>query len=324
MPSNLSSIRGSQPGIWLETLLRIARGMGPDRPFQSGITSMLRTLSEKLSFYRAHLVLFDPETGLLRLSLADAQPKSNHANYAPGVGVTGHVFATGQPVIVKKMKGDPLFLSLLFERTEKELEELSFISVPIFAPSQKNSMSAREVIGTLNADTMYVSDADLELRRLFLETAAALIANESAFLRENSGRYKAGSLQTGTKETALRNANEIFAVQAKTMDGILKHAQATVSGNMPVLISGEPGVGKKTLAVWIHYSGSRKDSPFIVCSCLGLTKDNALTELCGYQKSAFLGAMHTQKGLFEQANTGTIYLDAVDMLPEERRTLCAV
>ena len=94
---------------------------------------------------------------MLRLSLADTQPRANHANYAPGVGVTGQVFATGRSVIVEKLKGDSLFLSLLFERTDEEMERLSFISVPILAPAGDGPLSAREVIGTLNADTEFVS-----------------------------------------------------------------------------------------------------------------------------------------------------------------------
>ena len=78
---------------WLETLRLMASEMGPKRPFQTSLTSLLRKLSERHGFLRPHIVLFDPETGMLRLSLADTQPKANHASYAPGVGVTGQVFA---------------------------------------------------------------------------------------------------------------------------------------------------------------------------------------------------------------------------------------
>jgi len=52
----------------------------------------------------------------------------------------------------------------------------------------------------------------------------------------------------------------------------------------------------------------------VVCHCGAIPPERLLSELCGYQKGAFLGAMQTQKGLFEQANTGTIFLDAVETL----------
>ncbi len=95
------------------------------------------------------------------------------------------MFATGKPVIVEKMQGHPLFLSLIFERSEEELRTLSFVSVPILAPAGSGAaLSPGEVIGTLNADTRFLSREDLELRCLFLQVVAALIANEAAYLQE--------------------------------------------------------------------------------------------------------------------------------------------
>ena len=82
---------------WLETLRLMASEMGPRRPFQTSLTSLLRKLSERHGFLRPHLVLFDPETGMLRLSLADTQPRANHANYAPGVGVTCLLYTSPSP-----------------------------------------------------------------------------------------------------------------------------------------------------------------------------------------------------------------------------------
>lgn len=299
---------------WLETLRLMAGEMGPKRPFQTSLTSLLSKLSERHGFLRPHLVLFDPETGRLRLSLAGTQPRANHASYAPGVGVTGKVFATGRSVIVEKLKGDSLFLSLLFERSDEEMERLSFISVPILAPAGDGPLSAREVIGTLNADTEFVSREDLELRRLFLEVAAALIANEAAYLQEelsHQRRLPPAGVGEGNAEDS---RSEAFIAQSKVMRHILEQAAHIAQGRAPVLLAGEPGVGKEKLARRIHASSPRNDVPLVVCHCAALPPERLQIELCGYQKGAFLGAMQTQKGLLEQANTGTIFLDAVEAL----------
>lgn len=299
---------------WLETLRLMAGEMGPKRPFQTSLTSLLSKLSERHGFLRPHLVLFDPETGRLRLSLAGTQPRANHASYAPGVGVTGKVFATGRSVIVEKLKGDSLFLSLLFERSDEEMERLSFISVPILAPAGDGPLSAREVIGTLNADTEFVSREDLELRRLFLEVAAALIANEAAYLQEELSHQRRLP-PAGTGEGAAEDSrSEAFIAQSKVMRHILEQAAHIAQGRAPVLLAGEPGVGKEKLARRIHASSPRSDVPLVVCHCAALPPERLQIELCGYQKGAFLGAMQTQKGLLEQANTGTIFLDAVEAL----------
>ena len=301
---------------WLETLRLMASEMGPKRPFQTSLTSLLRKLSERQGFLRPHLVLFDPGAGMLRLSLADTQPRANHANYAPGVGVTGQVFATGRSVIVEKLKGDSLFLSLLFERTDEEMERLSFISVPILAPAGDGPLSAREVIGTLNADTEFVSREDLEKRRVFMEVVAALIANEAAYLQEELSRQRRlpGRTATDLANEDVRS-DSAFIAQSKVMRNILEQAAHIAPGRAPVLLCGEPGVGKERLATRIHAFSPRSDVPLVVCHCAALPPERLQIELCGYQKGAFLGAMQTQKGLFEQANTGTIFLDAVEALP---------
>ena len=314
MPHPHDLAPNSDVSPWLETLRLMASEMGPKRPFQTSLTSLLRKLSERHGFLRPHLVLFDPETGMLRLSLADAQPREKHGGYAPGVGVTGQVFATGRSVIVEKLKGDKLFLSLLFERSEEEMERLSFISVPILAPMGDGPFAAREVIGTLNADTAFVSREDLEQRRLFMEVAAAMIANEAAYLQEDLGRQRRLPSQRNAEPGGSAPADDTFVAQSKVMRHILEQVAHIAQGRAPVLLCGEPGVGKERLAERIHASSPRSDIPMVVCHCGAIPPERLLSELCGYQKGAFLGAMQTQKGLFEQANTGTIFLDAVETL----------
>jgi len=314
MPHSHDLAPNNDVSPWLETLRLMASEMGPKRPFQSSLTSLLRKLSERHGFLRPHLVLFDPETGMLRLSLAEAQPREKHGGYAPGVGVTGQVFATGRSVIVEKLKGDKLFLSLLFERSEEEMERLSFISVPILAPMGDGPFAAREVIGTLNADTVFVSRDDLEQRRLFMEVIAAMIANEAAYLQEDLGRQRRLPAQRSGDLAAAEEGENTFVAQSKVMRHILEQVAHIAQGRAPVLLCGEPGVGKERIAERIHASSPRSDVPLIVCHCGTIPPERLLSELCGYQKGAFLGAMQTQKGLFEQANTGTIFLDAVDAL----------
>ncbi len=308
---------------WLETLRLMAAGMGPQRPFQASLTALLRMLSVRHGFLRPHLVLFEPETGLLRLSLADTPPRARHADYSPGEGVTGQVFATGKAVIVDRMRGHPLFLSRLFERTDAELDTLSFLSVPILTPTQGEALSAREVIGTLNADTVFVSREDLELRCSFLEAAAALIANEAAYLQEEMARQR--RLPTDVPPEYRdegEDAAASFVAQSKVMRHILEQAAHVARGRAPVLLRGEPGVGKERLATRIHATSPRRDMPLVVCHCGAVPPERLEAELCGYQKGAFPGAVQTQKGLFERAHMGTLFLDAVeDLTPEAQASL---
>ena len=283
------------PVPYMETLQRIAAGMGPQRGFQSSLNSLLSLLTERHGFLRPHLVIFDPETRTLRLCVADGAPRSAQVVYEPGMGVTGQVFVTGKPVIVECLKGHPVFLSKFFMRTDEELSSLAFLSVPVLAPQmswEPGREQARKVIGVLSVDTPRASREELERQRCFLEVVAGMIA-----------------------------AGGILAV-SESMCEALKQASYAGHGRGPVLLRGEPGTGKARVAAFIHTASVRNELPLVrfYASRLQspgadrLTEEQAERELFGYRKGAFPGAVQTRKGLFELANCSTLFIEDIDKL----------
>ena len=85
--------------------------------------------------------------------------------------------------------------------------------------------------------------------------------------------------------------------------------------NYPVLILGESGTGKELVARSVHFSGVRRNKPFIPVDCSSLVPTLIEAELFGYVKGAFTGAMHTKQGLMEIADNGTLFLDEIGDLP---------
>lgn len=93
---------------------------------------------------------------------------------------------------------------------------------------------------------------------------------------------------------------------------IEKYAQSDLN----VLISGASGTGKELVAINIHYKSNRKYEKFVAINCGSIPQELIESELFGYERGAFTGALTKKEGLFEIANNGTIFLDEVGELPK--------
>lgn len=104
--------------------------------------------------------------------------------------------------------------------------------------------------------------------------------------------------------------SEIFI--PKTLDKVYEKAQLVAATNdISCLILGENGTGKENLARFIHNNSERKDKPFVAVNCASYSDELLRSELFGYEKGSFTGADKLTKGVFEESNGGTIFLDEI-------------
>ncbi|HUO43524.1 MAG TPA: sigma 54-interacting transcriptional regulator [Burkholderiales bacterium] len=117
--------------------------------------------------------------------------------------------------------------------------------------------------------------------------------------------------------TAAREAwrREIITCSA-LMEGVLAKAHLVAAGDAAVLITGESGSGKELLARAIHNASSRAAKPFIAINCGAIPEQLLESELFGYIKGAFTGAVRDSKGLFLAAHGGTLFFDEIGDMPQ--------
>lgn len=106
------------------------------------------------------------------------------------------------------------------------------------------------------------------------------------------------------------------------MQDVFRILEKVVQTHATVLIQGESGTGKELIARYVHYNGPRADKPLVSINCAAFNEDLLESELFGHRKGAFTGADQNKVGLFQLADTGTLFLDEVgDMSSEMQKKL---
>lgn len=125
-------------------------------------------------------------------------------------------------------------------------------------------------------------------------------------------------------EFALKLSTQTSKTKPNTLEMIgdseqIQHVRAMIAklarSQAPVYISGESGSGKELAAKLIHQNSSRVDGAFIAVNCGAIPENLMESEFFGYKKGAFTGANHDKEGMFQAANSGTLFLDEVADLP---------
>ncbi len=126
-------------------------------------------------------------------------------------------------------------------------------------------------------------------------------------------------LKAANRATIRRNQERFtlrnIVAQSTVMQEVFDLVSSVASLDTTVLIHGETGVGKELLARSIHFSGGRKERPFVAVNCAAIPEELFESELFGFRKGAFTGASETRRGLFQMAHGGTLLLDEVGEMP---------
>ena len=119
------------------------------------------------------------------------------------------------------------------------------------------------------------------------------------------------------KTVQKRDISKIVKGNSPVIQRVYTHVALVAPTKMSVLVLGESGTGKEYIARMIHEQSGRSSKPFIAVDCGSLSMELAPSELFGHKKGSFTSAIADKKGVFEEANGGTVFLDEVGNLPYE-------
>ncbi len=127
-------------------------------------------------------------------------------------------------------------------------------------------------------------------------------------LRERSLRSENAILKKQIEE---RYDFEKIVGESRVITHLIEEVKKYADARSNVLILGETGTGKELFARAIHFNGSRRNNPFVPINCSAIPENLVESELFGYVKGAFTGAVSSKRGLFEEADGGTVFLDEI-------------
>jgi Nif-specific regulatory protein len=305
----------------LSLLFEISQLLDQSLDLNQVIQPVLRTVAERLTFYRASITLLNRKTGEIFIEAAHGLSLSQQrrGRYQLGEGITGQVVQSGEPQVIPLVSEDPAFLNKTGARKKRGEHDVSFICVPI--------KIGNETIGALSVDRSAADTEELEANLRFLSIMASLIA-QAVKIRQNVMEEKRALLEENTRlheELRERFRPSNIVGNSRAMQDVFDMIAQVSHSDATVLVRGESGTGKELVAHAIHYNSTRADKPFVKVNCAALPETVIESELFGHEKGAFTGAVQSRKGRFEYANGGTVFLDEIgDLSPSTQIKLLRV
>jgi DNA-binding NtrC family response regulator len=158
-------------------------------------------------------------------------------------------------------------------------------------------------------ESMKAGATDFLLKPFSLDHLMQVVnkAMEMSALRDENRQLK--------EELGRRYEYDNIIGRSEAMQEIFATIERVAPSRATVLLAGESGVGKDLIARAIHFRSPRRDRPLVKINCSAIPENLMESELFGYEKGAFTGAVGTKPGKFEQADTGTVFLDEIGDVP---------
>jgi len=251
----------------------------------------------------AHLLVIEDDQQLAALLKKGLQAEQHTVDVAHD-GVSGYDLAASDAYDV--IVTDILLPAKSGTTLTRELRAAG-IATPIIMLTARDTVPDRVAGLDHGADDYVTKPFKIDELQMTVQRALDYQAavRENVYLRkELKNRYKFENI-IGTS----RKMQQVYSLIGKVADT-----------DSTVLIQGESGTGKELVARGLHFNSNRQHHPFVAINCSALPENLLESELFGHKKGAFTGAVSDKRGLFEEANLGTIFLDEVNSMAPQLQT----
>jgi len=324
----------------LALIFEITREIATEHDLPRLLTKVTDHAIALLGAERGFVVLANEQGELLAHAARHRKGDEPHANFSRSVAET--VVRTGEPVIATSARDDERLAQAV---SVHQLMIQSIACVPI-----RGSPPVGRTIGALYLETRIRPgkqfEAELPTLAAFADQAAIAIEN-ARLLEENHVRTEALAKANVDLALAHDKLAEILGRRTEQLTAVrrdLKQVRAELRGHfgyaglvgtsapmrkvyalmdrvkdtdVPLLVTGESGTGKEVVARAVHDAGARAKRPFLGVNCAAIPANLLESELFGHVRGAFTGADRDRKGLFREAEGGTILLDEIGELPKK-------
>ncbi len=228
---------------------------------------------------------------------------------------TVHTFTTGQACLDKlHLKPDIIILDLSLpdacgQEVFEKIKASNIAASVVILSAQQDIASAVDLLKKGAFDYL---TKDNETRDRLLHTLQHIKNQQSLKEEIQILETKLAKDEQSFGELIIGSSHPI----RKTIELVKKAAQSDIT----VSITGETGTGKEVVAKSIHYNSVRREGPFKAVNMAAIPSDLLESELFGYRKGAFTGAITDRKGMFELSNNGTLFLDEIAEMPMNMQT----
>ncbi len=289
----------------MSVLHKISRAVAQRKNVSELINETLAILDSEMGLLRATITLRDGDYLHIEASHGLDEENIKRGIYKMGEGVTGKVAATGKSIVIPDISKEADFLNRTGAR-DPHAPQTAFVCVPIIYMEQ--------VIGTLSIDRRLPEEANLDRDLELIETIANILADAVALiylrheernrLLDENRRLKL-ELTTGL----MRPPNMLGNCGA--MQNVYESISKFASNAEAVFIRGKSGTGKELAARSICEASKNFSKSFNVVNCAALPDYALIGELFGFEKDSFAHAHFAKRGLLEEAENGTVFLDEI-------------